>query len=347
MKKKNNDNFMTETEKSFVAHNLVKNLKKQLKHKDYSIFFTGAQQNPSENMIKKHTKNTKSKIDPITDKKDKITDLEESIKSCDVKKTAKEKSEKKSAPKKEKISLKEILKTSFIRTNKKSSKKPRIITRESIELSETLRYKLKIEELYDELVYQIYIEKNEDPLMVLNEDDLFFFLDIPKFYSYSKKFFKTYNDVSKTAYLLCLLKYAIKIQDIDVFSDFIAESYKFFPILKFEDILKSEYFDGFYFNASNVVLARYLLLSNEHYASFFYDCLSNDNLELIFSLDNDYIAWQFLAVFIDLINDDKQAVIVSLIKERVLETVGCNNNRKKEGLKLFLDAIGIDMKDLQ
>lgn len=350
-KNKNNDNFMTEKEKSFVSSYLVRNLKRQIKHKDYSIFFNDnapskvVKKEESEKQKKKNTKKqTKEKEDKSPDN---IVKLTEAVDSVDITPNAKTEQKAESKKAKEKISLKEILKTSLLRTSKKSRKKPRIIVKESIQLSETLSYKIKIECLFDKIIYQQYVEKSEDPEMIIDEDDFFYFLDIPKFFTYSIDFFSTYNESSRIAYLQCLLKYAIKIQDVEIFEHFVSNSYEHFPILQRENILKSEYFDSFYFSAVNVVLAKYLLLSNENYSSYFYDCLSNDNLELIFSLDNDFVAWQFLAVFIKLLCEDRQAVIVSLVRERVIETVNSDDERKTEGLILFLDAIGIDKKDLQ
>lgn len=351
MRKKNNDNFMTEKEKSYIAHYLEKNLTRQIKQKDYSIFFsvsTETSDNKEKEKAKNIKKSTRQEKTTTHEKEEKNNTLVKELDNVSIKPKANTKKvENKDDTNVKKQSLKEILKTSFIRTSKKSRKKPRIIVKQTIPLSETLSYKLKIEKLCDAIVLQNYCTKNKDPEMIISEDDFFYFLDIPKFFNFACDFFSTYNDSSKSVFLQSLLKYAIKIHDLDILESFLSKTYMNFPVLLNENILVSEYFDSFYFNVSNVVLAKYLLMSNENYVSLFYDCLSNDNLELIFSLDNDYKAWHFLAVFIVLLNDDRQAVIVSLLKEKILETVHCDDDKKIEGLTLFLDAIGIDKKDLQ
>lgn len=318
-KASNHTNFMTEKERNYVSFCLCKNIKKGIKQKDFFLFFNPTTENHDEKKDEQ-----KKKIAPQI-----------------------------ANPDKKKI-IKEILTKTLVKTNKKSRKTPRpMIKNENIEISETLNYMIKLEGLFDQLVIRMYNLQNKTEEGILLdkiefvEDDFFYYLDFQKFFIFLKLFFKNYDDDDlKKKILLFLLQYCIKIKDITGFKKFVTECSQYFPMLDEEEILQTDYFNYFYFNVCNFILGAEILTIMPYHSSLFFKYLSNDNLDLIFSLDYDEIAWQFLATLIKLLDDEEKAVVVVLIKDKVIETVESNNKESMEGLTIFLDAIGLETKDL-
>lgn len=316
-KKTSHTNFMTDKEKKYVSFCLGKNIKRGLKHKDFSLFF-----NPIPLIPAKPLEDTRKKPEGQNINVDK------------------------------KKIIKEILTKTLVKTHKKSRKTPRpMIQNENIEISQSLNFMIKLELLFDKLVAKMYglnIDADSPSIGIeFIEDDFFYFLDFAKFFGFLTLLFQNYeDDALKKKILIFILRYSIKIKHHECFKEFLTRSSAYFPAIDEEDITETDFLNYFYFNISNLTLANEVLKVMPNHVEVFYKYLSNENLDLVFSLDNDLIAWEFLATFIRLLDDERKAVIVVLIREKVIETVEKNSQEHLSGLTMFLDAIGLEREDL-
>lgn len=313
--KRGHEKFMTEKEKNYIAFCFTKNIKKSERFKNYAIFFN---------------KNKKIEERKIINKKENVSEKPE-----------------------KKMIMKDIIKTCLVKTVKKSIKPPRImLENKQIEVSKQLSINLKLEDLFDKVLAKKYdIYKNDEEKkcfydLSFDVNDFYEYLNIPKFYILLADLFENYDEEIKKDIFVFLLQFSIGINHIKEFKQFVEKSYTYFPDIDESNLTDTKFFEYFYYNICNVILGSSILLEQPNLVDIFYKYLANDDLEMLFALDDDVSAWEFLAVFIKLLEEEEQTIIVSLIKERIIDTVMEKDDEKMKGLTLFLDAIGLEKKDI-
>ncbi|KAM0678515.1 hypothetical protein BDAP_000917 [Binucleata daphniae] len=385
-KKDSHDKFMTEKEKNYVAYVLTKNIRQAEKYKNYAIFFdnegvTGTKKSKEvgENEGKKdikneNKKNTKEAHDKVNKEsvgaesvnkegmgtenvnkesvgieganKENVSKERVGIEGAGIEVANKEsvsKDNKNNDKNNNNEKIKEMFKT-IGKTYKKSKKIPRIVIDDNkAELSRNMNIKIALEDLYDKVIDKIYNKKDSE--IEITEEYFYYFLQLQKFYKLLILIFNNFEDEKLKPLLFYIVKYSVKIKFVDEFEYFVQQSYMKFPII--ENIEESYFFKNFYFNVCNLIVGKYLLKCNSFYLPFFVKYLCDENLELVFALEKDLQAWEFLAVFVAKVDDAQKSVIVSLVKDRVLETMENKDVEALQGLRMFLHAIGLDMEDLE
>ncbi|KAM0671753.1 hypothetical protein CWI42_120840 [Ordospora colligata] len=164
-----------------------------------------------------------------------------------------------------------------------------------------------------------------------------------KFFWFLKDYLMNANNSQKHEVLNHLQRTFQHVKDVPAFYELIGTLVDDIPRIPYED-LDPGFVSTFIFFPCGVILATLLLLQNNELCSVMYESTVSKSIELY---PSDRYSWQFFSVLISLVDADKQSEIVKLLKPCIIEAVNRYNETEECYVKLFLDAIGIGIEEIQ
>ncbi|KAH9410621.1 hypothetical protein HK407_12g17520 [Ordospora pajunii] len=239
----------------------------------------------------------------------------------------------------------------FGKRGKKSSKASRISFGIEPECARAeLRNALMLEEVIDLYTINRYCKINESDfeenrrLMSSRMQSSFgVFVTNRKFFWFLKGYFKYADENEKHEILNHLQKTFQHVKDVPDFYELIGSLVDDIPKMSCE-CLDSGFVSTFLFFPSGVILATLFLLQNNELCDAMYESAISKSTE---SYPSDRYSWQFFSVLVSLVDAAKQTEIVRLLKPCIIEAVSKYNEPEECHVKLFLDAIGIGIEEIQ
>ncbi|EJW03996.1 hypothetical protein EDEG_01707 [Edhazardia aedis USNM 41457] len=381
---KSHDQFMTEKERNYVAFCLSKNVSRGTKYIDYSIFFNNNKikekdKNHTEDeklssKVKNLNLKAKEKCEKMEQQRAKLKELLKTSLGRTVKKSKKiprvivQKELRLRDTLQAAIKIENLFYLQIILKHNLISKKLEKFgcsENESITFESSLKHinssqgtsnGLCAEKLEFENTNSF--ENSEDStkccrklldlsVFDISSFDFIDFMTIPKFYKLLPEIFATLKDSAINLSLFKkLLQYSARINLTKEFKDMVNKSHRYFPDVTEQDLIETEYFENFNFNICSVVLAIALLLEKEYMAQIFFRNVVDENLELLFTLEEDKTIWQFLSILVRYCNDEQKGTVIMHLNDKIIEATMSVESNKLAGLSLFLDAIGIEPSDV-
>lgn len=316
------DNFMTEKERKYVSSIFQRKINMVDKIYDYEKFFN-AKKEPKKKEIK--AKEFSVNINN--------ENLISELKGLNI------------APDVDLSSDKKVAKTKkicFI----KSIKLPRLMLDSNVTLVDDIAVKLKIESMIDEFICKKYgiRESNLKEIFIKNENRIHEFFKVLKFRKLICDVFEEDDEEIKRIFFLAMLKKSRLIVDYGEISEFFDYLVSFIPEMDVKEVQQVEFFENFMFNLPGVLLATLLLINQEELAMIFFENLKY-RLEYLFDVQHKYV-WRFLAILIINVSREEKGFLIVNIKDKITEVAISNDQARIDDMNPFLEALGLEFKDL-
>jgi hypothetical protein len=245
---------------------------------------------------------------------------------------------------------KKVLSLVFGKEAKKSSRRPRETFGLSMEdLSSFLQSKMMLEELIDLYTIQSFcnideeeLRKSTDAFGASFKKNFIRFVAVGKFFDFLRGYFLEEAEEQRMEVVMLLQKTFHLIGDVSAFYVFISAAVNKIPVVP-ANSLEPGFVPAFLSFPSGMILATALLIQNEELAPIFHNAVVCEPTTRY--VQGKY-AWQFLAMLVTALDEQRQRSIVEKMHPTLRQIIGSRDRDRIEEISVFLKAIGVDPEEI-